>query len=886
LQAGLQALAHSDYAKARSLLERASAQGTQRTAALLALAQLDLATGRYEQAAAAIPEVEADTTLNAELRLVRVRALRATGKPDVGLALLQALHPADAPVAQLPPADRLLMGELLQELGRKDEAEAVLLTLIDDYNSDRIAENDVEGLGRIGRTAHLLRSPEDANEAYNQAELAGRASNQVLLWRAALFLAHHDPGHAEEVVSEVLAAAPHDSDALVYKARIVLEQAMDFDTARELVKEALASNPRNAGALAVLASVHLRDMQLAQADEALLRGLSVNPRDLELLSLRATREFLADDVTRFEGTKARVFELNPNYTQFFVSVGQFADWEHRYTEIVEMMREAVKRDPEDAQAHAELGINLIRAGSDADGVRSLQRAFSLDPYNVRVFNTLHLYERVIPTDYVFDAGTQFSWRYPRVESAVLRRVVPPLLEQAWQKFTRYYEYVPTTPVQVELYAERENFAIRTSGLPRTAIQGVCFGKTLAAMSPSREEFNLGMTVWHELAHVFHIQLSRGRVPRWFTEGLAEYETLVERREWRREQDPELFQALREGRLPKLGAMNQAFTHAEDVRDVTVAYYASSQIVKMLAEHYGRPKLRLMLALWGQGKTQDDVFQLALGKTAAELDAEVQDYLGKQLERYKTQFLPRERVGDRAALVQQLELAPRDVALRVRWALLQLQSGNADQALSAVNEALKIDAANPDALFLKAQIALGHGDATVAQATLQRLLDLGFDGYRTQLLRARIAAASEQLGDVKDALKKANAFDPNEAEAVFELLDFEQGDERIQGLSALADIDENRAETYRELSGLLLDKGDVAAALRVAESGVYADAESPAAHVQWARARWKSGDVRGAEFEFQSALACPGHEQELAEAKRAYEDFAKATGRRLRTLPPP
>ena len=55
------------------------------------------------------------------------------------------------------------------------------------------------------------------------------------------------------------------------------------------------------------------------------------------------------------------------------------------------------------------------------------------------------------------------------------------------------------PVGVELYAERENFGIRTSGLPQIAIQGVCFGKTLAAMSPANESFNLGMTLWHEMA---------------------------------------------------------------------------------------------------------------------------------------------------------------------------------------------------------------------------------------------------------------------------------------------------------------------------------------------------------------------------------------------------
>ena len=81
------------------------------------------------------------------------------------------------------------------------------------------------------------------------------------------------------------------------------------------------------------------------------------------------------------------------------------------------------------------------------------------------------------------------------------------------------------------YADAEQFSVRTSGLPNVGIQGVCFGKTLAAMSPRAEPFNWGNVLWHELAHVFAIQLSKSRVPRWFTEGLSEYETIERRPEW-------------------------------------------------------------------------------------------------------------------------------------------------------------------------------------------------------------------------------------------------------------------------------------------------------------------------------------------------------------------
>src|SRR5438309_229171 len=67
---------------------------------------------------------------------------------------------------------RLLLGELLIRSGKRAEAKAPLMTLVQDYNDDKITASDPVGLSMVGRAAHLLRSPRDANEAYNAAEKA------------------------------------------------------------------------------------------------------------------------------------------------------------------------------------------------------------------------------------------------------------------------------------------------------------------------------------------------------------------------------------------------------------------------------------------------------------------------------------------------------------------------------------------------------------------------------------------------------------------------------------------------------------------------------------------------------------------------------------------
>ena len=63
-------------------------------------------------------------------------------------------------------------------------------------------------------------------------------------------------------------------------------------------------------------------------------------------------------------------------------------------------------------------------------MKSLQTAWSKDHYNVRVFNTLNLYEQTIANQYESVASPVFNVRYPKDERAVLERYIPRFLGQA------------------------------------------------------------------------------------------------------------------------------------------------------------------------------------------------------------------------------------------------------------------------------------------------------------------------------------------------------------------------------------------------------------------------------------------------------------------------
>ncbi|MBK8997108.1 MAG: tetratricopeptide repeat protein [Myxococcales bacterium] len=585
--------------------------------------------------------------------------------------------------------------------------------------------------------------------------------------------------------------------------------------------------------------------------------------------MRAAARFLADDLSGFEAAKKAVLGLNPRYTKLFQIIGDFADWEHRYDEIVKMMQEAVRIDRHDAKAHAQLGLNLIRAGRDDEALKSLKTAFDKDPFNVRVYNTLNLYERDIPKDYVTVKHKLFTFRYHKDEKAILERYVPGMMENAWKKFVKGYGFSPSTPVGVELYAERQNFAIRTSGLPTTAIQGVCFGKTLASMSPMQEKFNLGMTLWHELAHVFHIQQSKSHVPRWFTEGLAEYETLVERPEWAREHDPDLYQALRNDRLPQVGAMTKAFTRAEEMSDVATAYYASSQIMVMLVKKHGMGKMAKMLELWGDGKTTPEVVQTALGQSPEALDKEFRGWAEQRLTRFKTQFVPISRTGPYEKAKAEAEKAPNDALKQTVYALAALKSGKKDEGLKALDAALKADPKFPDALWVKARIALGKKQVPEAETLLKSMVDGGNDGYSVQMALADIAEAKGDQGKMKAALESAHKHDPSASEPIQALVDMakKQGnvDDELAGLRKLSLIEEHDGRVHRRLMRALLDKKLYKEAKDVGEMAVWVEVNGLKTHALFAEVLVANKMIPRAVFELESAVLCPGRPEEKADA---------------------
>jgi tetratricopeptide (TPR) repeat protein len=817
-----------------------------RPRALLGLGRVQLITGRYEQAERTAAEAAKQPPWAARAHTLRGEALAAIGKLDAAQAAFQAAL-ADPKALRA----RALLGRLLLDRGRKAEAEPQLLALIEAYNDDSLG-SDAESLCYVAMAARALGSMHDANDAFREAALADRTRVETQLQWAALFLEKYDERHARESADEALEHNANDPRTHVLLARLALMRGFDFASANEHLDRALAVNPRLVAAHVLRAGMALRDMDVARADQHLDVALGIDPTDLEALSVRAAGRFLADDTAGFARVKKQALSLNPRFARLFSIVSDYAEWEHRYGELVELSREALTIDPDDALAHATLGMNLLREGREPEGLAALREAWQRDRFNVLVFNTLNLYEKVLEQAYEFVSAPPLLLRMNKEERPALEPYVPPLLLRAYADMRKRYQFTPEGPVRIELYADREHFSVRTTGLPNIGVQGVCFGKVVTALSPRGGPFNWGQITWHELAHVFHLQLSKNHVPRWYTEGLAEYETTIARPEWKREDDYSLWLAFMQDRVPRLRDLNRAFTQAKSPEDLMTAYYLASKVVEYVVNRFGWEKVRPMLVAWGQGKRTEQVVSEVLGVSLDQLDVDARATLRKGVARFDGDFyVDFGKYEDVAALEATAKASPDDADAQAALAMGLAVANRFDEAGRAGERALTLKKGHPLAHFALARVALHAGDAARAARCLQAILDGGKDAY---VLRLMLAHAALEAGDMEGArvqAERAIERDPTQTEAFQILIKIagEKSDPVLgrKALTALAELDQHDRVVHLALMAALLD----------AERALLLDPENAEVHRLLAEGLARTSDPTRALTELDRAAAL-GH----------------------------
>ena len=782
LRAAARAIAHGQRADAARL---ATARGGADHAAAAILARLDADAGRLGEA------------------LSRVQAL-GTARPT-GEAALE-------------------WGLVLLKQG-KDEARQVLAPVAATYRSAATPH----ALLRAGRAARALGQTRTANTILREAAAQAKDDPAVQTEWGALFLDTHNPGEAAGSFRAALALDAQWAPAHAGLARALADE--DPAAAEAAARRAAEIDPALVDAHLFLAEFEANHDRMDRAMAALGRALEANPRSPDAQAFAAAFAFVTDRTGDFDQAVARALAVNPSFGRVFLVPAEFAASNFRYHDAVALARRAVATERDNPRTHAALGLHLLRVGGNRESRRALEAAFRADAYDLVTYNLLQMLDR-LDEFASFPTGNALI-RLDPIEAPVLRHYAVPLVDQAMAQMTARYGFEPKGPISVEVFSKHDDFAVRTQGLPGLlGALGVCFGQVVTLDSPRARPgtaFNWQATLWHEMAHVFTMQMSNYRVPRWLTEGISVWEEGHVKPEWARDSELVLARAHAEGKVPKLADLNAAFTRAGTVE---LAYFQASLVVGLIADQHGERAVGNLVKAFAKGVDTDAALRLVTKQGLPELQAA---FDARMAQRY-------DAIGRALLVPEGVDLA--SVKTPAAWQALAAKHRESYAIQMAAGDAMAAAGLREAALD-----AYGRAHTLVPTAT------------GAASARARAAELAERSGDLRRALREWQ--------------------------SLVAD-DHDNAGAARRLLPIARRLGQQDAVRLALERIVTLDPFDSAAHTALGRVALESGDLALATREFRAALAAgpadvaPAH-CDLGEAALAGGDHAEAKRAALAAL---
>ncbi|WP_435104091.1 tetratricopeptide repeat protein [Arhodomonas sp. AD133] len=713
------ALDAGDPGKAVRLARAVTETEPEQAAAWRILARGLIATGEYQQAAEVyerVARLAPQPDLPAQVALARLDTLlgrserarqRLEGVADVARRRERALTPA---------AD-IAVGDAYRRLARSDPA--LYHAALDHYErAIRRAPDDPRGHVALGELLLDRYNNTEALQAFRTALERDDGYLPALLGLARSQRFDHSPA-AERTVALVLDRRPGYVPARLLLARLLLDGGR-VEAAERHIHRALAVNPHSPEARALLAAVH----------------------------------YLRDDHERFGEQIAAIHGATPGYGGVFETLAEIAGQNRRYRDALRFARTQIGQDSQAWRGHMLAGENLLRLGDMSAGRASLDRAFRGDPYDVRTKNTLDLLDRL--ADFETVRSERFTLVAAPGEAEVLALRLLPIAEQAYEFFEKRYGVRPQTPIRIELYPRHEDFSVRTVGLVGVNILGVCFGPVIALNSPSSGTFgpfNWASAVWHEIAHSFHLAATGGRMPRWFSEGLAVYEERAAHPGWGMDVTPDFLHAFHSGRLPPASDMDRAFLRPSYPRQIAHAYYQASLVVAFIEQRHGFDAVVAMIEGFAEGATTAELIAKRFAMKPAAFDRAFETYVHERFRHSLRGLFPdgRGAGADYAA-----------VLARGRAALEQEAFAEAREPL---RQALAMfpDHAGPGSAYrLLADAEIGLGNRATAMDLLERSIAIDaddLDAHRTLVRLYRETGAADAAARTLERATLIQPFDP-------------------------------------------------------------------------------------------------------------------------------
>jgi tetratricopeptide (TPR) repeat protein len=573
---------------------------------------------------------------------------------------------------------------------------------------------------------------ESANEQFRLAtQSAGSKPLYKVRWGRLLYERFNNPD-AAGLFREALQKDPSNAGAYVGLALVFAD---NFDgKAAEYCAKAIALDPKLTEAHELMAQLDLENGDQTAAAAEADKAIALESDAMDAMAIHAAIELIGDRSP--DAWFARIKAVNPGYGESYAVVAHELELNYRYEDAVTYYRKAIEANPRLWSAHSALGIDLMRLGQEDEPRKELELSYENGYRNAATVNSLRLLDSYRNFETFRDDGTII--KLDKSEASVLLPYIRPELHTILAAYEKKYHMKLPGPVQVEVYPNHADFAVRTTGMPGLGALGVTFGEVVAMDSPSARkpgDFNWGSTLWHEMSHVFILTATNHRVPRWFTEGLAVHEEGERSPEWKNQPTPEVLAAIRDKKLLPVTELDRGFVYPQYPSQVTVSYFQAGSICDFVKQKWGDDKLLEMAHSFGELKTTAQALQQDLELAPAEFDKEYLAWMDAQYGAEASHF--DEWRGKLKALAAAWEQKQYDAILTQGPALIAMYpqyvgdanvyemeadadraKGNAKAEAAALTEYKHEGGENPDLLKRLAALEESAGEKDEAAATLE------------------------------------------------------------------------------------------------------------------------------------------------------------------------
>ncbi len=858
------------YEEAR---EQFAAESEQVPAAAIGLARCAEESGERVKAAeelvAAVKRFPKDATVHAE------QARLALDQGELELA-----RAAAATARKLDDASvtaRYVQAELERLEGKLDAAQTGYLKIIAALNRLEALKDPAEL--RIvalaaARYARYSKSSGLFARIINDVYPAALARNENY-WPAhfdscLLFQEKYNDADAADQLQAGLAIHPRSAELHAAQASLLLDK-FDLPRARAAIARALEARADLLFARQLEADAFLAEQQPAAAIPLLEKALKLQPHSLEtkgrLLASFAHLEGATPEQPS-TGMLAVLDSLKDKPTclgEAYLTAGEACDRMRHFVLAEKFYRAALEHLPQHIYVRGNLGLTLMRLGQEPEAAKLLEESFKLDPFNVRIKNTLEVLD--VLQNYAVLETEHFVLKFDRGQNELLAKYAAEVLEEEiYPQITKELGYAPQGKTLIEIFSRAKNtkghgwFSARMVGLPFIGTVGACAGKMVALVSPDElpEKFNWARVLRHEFVHVVNLQQTDFRIPHWLTEGLAVHlENQPRLPEWNKL----LVKRADAGKLFQLDDITFGFIRPSNHDDWTLAYCQAELYVDYLRERFGPESPSKLLAAIAERKSIIESIQQALAVDQADFEAGYDKFIAAEVLKLRAPVAPHSL--PLATLKKNADEQPADATAAATLARAYLEQ--ADRALSRrwAKKAQELNKQQLQAAYVLARLARLSGDDDAATELLRPALDQEpTDADALALLAELLTAAEDGAGAQRCYERGLKVFpaDDRWLKGLARIYLSKQDNAKLLPiLTQLAAKDADNLTLRKKLAQLTLAANDPNAALRWATEAMHLYLQDATAHALRGSAALALKKHDLAEREFRVAVSLDGSE---------------------------